>query len=151
MADLDRQNEQVLTGYCLCGSCSFELVGRPNWVGHCHCESCRRATSSPFTTWIGHPNGSWSWTGAEPKRFESSLGCIRGFCGNCGSPMFFSSSKFPGETHFYASLLSDPTRAYPTRHYHLERGGEGIFAIFCRTREQAHCNLDVTVDFVGVP
>ena len=40
-------------GHCLCGQVTFEFTGSPLWCGHCHCESCRRATASPFTTWIG--------------------------------------------------------------------------------------------------
>ena len=41
---------------CLCGAVSFEFSGAENWRAHCHCESCRRNTSSPFTTWFGVPN-----------------------------------------------------------------------------------------------
>lgn len=108
----------VLKGHCLCGACSFELRGPSNWVGHCHCESCRRATGSPFTTWIGHPNGAWAWTGVEPVSRVSSPGRRRGFCGECGSPMFYGSDKFPDELHIYAALLDEPERLAPQVHYH---------------------------------
>ena len=37
-------------GRCLCGAVEFEFEGKPNWVAYCHCESCRRNTSSPTTT-----------------------------------------------------------------------------------------------------
>ena len=98
----------------------FELIGDPNWVGHCHCESCRRATASPFTTWIGQENGSWKLHGDTPVSRESSPGNTRGFCGKCGSPMFFKSVRFPDEMHFYAALLDQPEDIEPRAHYHAD-------------------------------
>jgi len=114
------RNILTLVGHCLCGACRFELIGDHNWVGHCHCESCRRATSSPMTTWIGHENGRWKFTGVEPVRYESSSGNTRGFCGSCGSPIYYRSDIFPKETHFYATLLSDPNVLEPECHYYTK-------------------------------
>ena len=111
---------QVLKGHCLCGTCTFELVGPHNWVGHCHCESCRRAVASPFTTWIGHEDGAWKLGGAEAVSYVSSPGNTRGFCGTCGSPMYFKSDRFPNEMHFYAALLEDPGAVEPTIHFHAD-------------------------------
>ncbi len=110
----------AVTGRCLCGACTFELSGAHNFIGHCHCDSCRRATASPMTTFIGHPDGAWRWTGAAPRMYESSPGNTRGFCGNCGSPMMFAATRFPSETHFYAALLSDPTTVEPEAQYHAD-------------------------------
>ncbi|KKB11523.1 hypothetical protein VE25_12035 [Devosia geojensis] len=110
----------TLQGRCLCGACTFELTGPPNWVGHCHCQSCRRATASPFTTWIGQENGSWRFTGTAPVVYQSSPGATRGFCGNCGSPMFYQSERYPNERHFYAALLDHPERVEPTKHFHAD-------------------------------
>ena len=105
-------------GHCLCGATRFVLTGPHLWVGHCHCESCRRATASPFTTWIGHPNGQWRWTGEAPQSYASQPGNERGFCRTCGTPMFYRTQRFPDETHFYAALLDDPSMVQPQEHYH---------------------------------
>jgi hypothetical protein len=112
--------QPVLRGHCLCGACSFELVGPHNWVGHCHCESCRRSTASPFTTWIGQENGRWKLTGKTPVSYESSSGNERGFCGTCGSPMYFHSRRYPNECHFYAALLESPDQTLPSAHFHAD-------------------------------
>ena len=112
--------QSIVRGRCLCGASVFELAGEPNWVGHCHCESCRRATASPFTTWIGQENGSWKLLGDALISYESSPGNARGFCGKCGSPMFYRSSRFPNETHFYAALLDQPGSLRPTTHFHAD-------------------------------
>lgn len=108
-----------INGHCLCGSVAFSLTGPHNWVGHCHCDSCRRATSSPITTFIGHPNGHWQIDGAVQEH-QSSPGVARGFCPKCGSPIFYKSDKLPEETHFYAALLDDPTQVKPTVHWHYD-------------------------------
>lgn len=115
---MNTKEPAVLRGHCLCGATRFELVGDHNWVGHCHCESCRRATASPFTTWVGQKNGSWVLTGEQIVRFESSPGNERGFCGECGSPMFFRADRYPNEMHFYAALLENPEAVEPVEHFH---------------------------------
>lgn len=107
-------------GHCLCGAVTFEYSGEENWRAHCHCESCRRQTSSPFTTFMGVPNGAWRFTGVEPKVYASSPGVRRLFCGTCGAPVAFEADRFPNEIHFYAASLDDPTSFEPERHVHAD-------------------------------
>lgn len=112
-------SDTVIKGHSLCGACSFKLTGPSNWVGHCHCESCRRATAAPFVTWIGQPNGTWVLDGPVGK-FQSSAKVTRGFCKTCGTPLFYDSKAYPDETHFYAALLDDPNSVRPTDVYFAE-------------------------------
>ncbi|MGB1234773.1 MAG: GFA family protein [Planktomarina sp.] len=107
----------VLRGQCLCGVSTFTLTGPHNWVGHCHCDSCRKATGSAFVTWIGQPNGAWAFTGQAPSTFQSSEKVTRGFCGTCGTPLFYKSIAYPDETHFYAALIDNPDNVTPTEVY----------------------------------
>jgi hypothetical protein len=106
------------TGHCLCGAVAFAYDGPENWMAHCHCESCRRATASAFTSFLGVPNGHWRWTGAAPKTYISSPGVTRSFCGTCGSPVAYQAERFPDEIHFHAALLDDPGLYHPTIHVH---------------------------------
>ena len=103
-------------GRCLCGSIAFRYYGTPNWTLHCHCESCRRATSSPMTTWISVPRSSFCFTKGSPQYFNSSPGVKRGFCQNCGSPLTYESERVPEEVHLYAASLLDPRQVSPSRH-----------------------------------
>ena len=102
-----------MKGHCLCGQVTFEFAGSPIWCGHCHCESCRRATASPFTTWIGVRRDTCRFTGVEPVVRQSSAGARRSFCRNCGSPVAFESERWPEETHLYAALLERPEDVTP--------------------------------------
>ena len=67
------------TGHCLCKAVTYRCDAQPLWQGHCHCESCRRATASPFTSFLGVRNGTWSWTGQQPASYNSSPGTWREF------------------------------------------------------------------------
>lgn len=104
------------TGRCLCKAVTYRCDAQALWQAHCHCESCRRATASPFTSFFGMRDGSWSWTGAPPATYLSSPATWRDFCPHCGTQMSFRSARWPGETHFYAATLDDPLAYQPTVH-----------------------------------
>lgn len=113
---------ETTRGRCLCGAVRFEYDGPANWCVHCHCESCRRATSSPVTTYVGVPRDRARWTGAEPQTYASSPGVQRLFCGHCGAPMAYLSDRWPDEIHVFAASLEHPERLAPQAHvYHAER------------------------------
>lgn len=96
----------TLTGRCLCGAVTWVATepGTRNLV--CHCESCQRATSSPFTAFVGLLTDTVTWTG-EITHFESSPGTYRGFCPSCGSRLYFRSDRWPEEIHIHAATLID--------------------------------------------
>jgi hypothetical protein len=110
---------EIRKGRCLCGKVTFEYDGPEIWCGHCHCESCRRATSSPFTTWVGVRRDGCRFTGAEPGVHLSSPGVRRLFCRNCGSPVAFQSERWPEETHLYAAGLEHGAQLQPQFHVHV--------------------------------
>jgi len=104
------------SGRCLCGKVSFEYQGAELWCGHCHCESCRRNCSAPFTTFVGVLRQCARFTGAAPTIYASSSGVERLFCRDCGTPVAYRSDRFPDEIHFYAASLDDPTAVIPQFH-----------------------------------
>lgn len=107
----------AFTGRCLCGAVTYRGTAPPLWQGHCHCDSCRRATASPITSYFGMADGTWAWTGVAPVVFASSPGVERRFCGRCGTPMSFRADRFPGEQHFFAATLDRPEDFRPEAHY----------------------------------
>jgi hypothetical protein len=105
-----------VSGKCLCGSIVFQYTGAPNWTLQCHCESCRRATSSPITTWISVPRSAFAFTKGAPRYFHSSPGVRRGFCENCGSPLTYENERIEAEIHIYAVSLLDTNYGSPSCH-----------------------------------
>jgi hypothetical protein len=107
---------EIANGRCLCGEVTFEFSGDPKWVVNCHCETCRRNTSSPMTTWISVPNDAFRFTNGTLSSYRSSPGVTRKFCPACGTPISFETDKMPGEVHLYAASMIDPNAFRPTAH-----------------------------------
>lgn len=106
------------SGRCLCGAVRFAFAGAPNWQMHCHCDSCRRATASPFTSFLAVDHAVFRWTGTPPAARESSPGIRRYFCAACGTPMGYQSPFRTHEIDLYAATLDDPSGYVPTGHAH---------------------------------
>ena len=114
--------DSISEGRCLCGAVRFEVDGEPLWVGHCHCESCRRNTGSAVATFVGFKPSQVSYASGEPRLFESSPGVRRRFCADCGTPLSYEADKFPGEIHLYLCTLDDPGRFVAQFHvFYAER------------------------------
>jgi hypothetical protein len=106
-------------GRCLCGAVRFTARGEPRWVAHCHCDSCRRATSAPVVTYAGFMADQVEWKAEKPALFHSSQGVERGFCARCGSPISFTGEKWPDEVHLFVASFEEPNNFAPTSHVHV--------------------------------
>ncbi len=106
------------TGRCLCGAIHYEYDGDPSLVVHCHCESCRRQTSSPVATFVIVPKTALRFTSGQPKEYTSSPGVQRGFCGHCGSPISYRTDRRPDVIDLFAGTLSDRSAVAPQCHVH---------------------------------
>jgi hypothetical protein len=106
------KNEATM-GRCLCGDIRFEYRGKPVETVHCHCDSCRRHSSSPFSTFVVIDKGTFRYTKGRPVAYESSLGVERTHCGRCGSPIAYEGR---GEFALYACTLDDLSYIKPDKH-----------------------------------
>ena len=113
-------SEAKLSGHCYCGAVKFEVRGSSDWIGHCHCESCRRASGSVMTTFAGFDEARVIFTGAIPNRFSSDDGVTRSFCGQCGSPVAYQSVNQPGQIHMQLGLFDDIDSLAPQDHSFLD-------------------------------
>jgi len=104
------------SGRCLCGATRYTFAGPMLWRAHCHCESCRRNTSSPVTTFFAVARDGFSWTGDEPGAYASSPGVTRRFCRTCGTPVSYENEAVPKEIHLYAASLDDHRDFSAERH-----------------------------------
>ena len=78
------------TGRCLCGAVSYQVTGALKQVIGCHCTMCRRQTGH-FLAFTAAWNEDFQLTeDCGLKWFRSSTHSRRGFCGDCGSVLFFA-------------------------------------------------------------
>jgi hypothetical protein len=106
-------NTEASTGRCMCGDIQYEFRGEPLETGHCHCESCRRHTSSSFITYIVVDKSAFRYTKGAPVAYASSPGVERTHCGRCGSPISYENKS---EFALYACTLDDLERVSPSLH-----------------------------------
>ena len=77
------------TGHCLCGAVRYRLETPPEGYSACHCSMCRR-WSGGIELGLTFMEGDIHWEGAENIRtYASSDWAERGFCGTCGSGLFW--------------------------------------------------------------
>jgi len=77
----------MLKGSCLCGQITYTVGGPMRPVIACHCQQCRKssghhvaATSAARSDVEVHGEVTW---------YASSATARRGFCGTCGSQLFW--------------------------------------------------------------
>lgn len=113
-------SEANLSGHCYCGAVKFEISGESHWIGHCHCESCRRYSGSVMTSFAGFRLDQVRFTGATPGRYTTEDGVTRSFCARCGSAVAFESVNRPDEIHLQLGLFDDLERTVPQNHSFYE-------------------------------
>jgi hypothetical protein len=79
----------MATGSCLCGAVRFEVEGELREPDACHCSQCRKQ-SGHFWVSTDVPREALTITGEENVCwYQSSESVRRGFCGTCGSVLFW--------------------------------------------------------------
>ncbi len=77
------------TGGCLCGAVRYELRGELRGVYNCHCGQCRRSHGHIAAYTSVTPDQIVFTEARGLKWYESSAIARRGFCGECGSSLFW--------------------------------------------------------------
>lgn len=121
MPDVNPQTPTFLSGHCLCGQCGVDLLGDPVWVGHCHCPSCRRATSAAFATYLAFDRGRVRFLGENRQVFKSSASVSRHFCRVCGSAIALEGEAWPGEIHIHVGLFDNLDHVTPQHHLFADK------------------------------
>lgn len=88
----------------------------PLWASHYHCADCRRSSGAPVSTFVGVRSGAFRFVSGTPGTHESSPGVARKFCRDCGTPLTYEASVYPGEVHVMAGSLDAPEEIAPRRH-----------------------------------
>ncbi len=77
------------TGSCLCGAVAYEFDGPARPVVVCHCIQCRKQTGSAMHATAVAPENFRITSDRGLKWFRASEWAERGFCGECGSNLFW--------------------------------------------------------------
>ncbi len=79
----------ALSGGCQCGAVRYQVVGELGYPHLCHCRMCQKAAGNYFMPLAAAKRRVFALTRGEPKWFHSSDIVRRGFCADCGTPLFY--------------------------------------------------------------
>src|ERR1700738_3581956 len=116
----------MATGQCLCGAVRYEVRGPLRDVLVCHCEECRR--------WHGHFSASTAALKEHLVLLEerglrwiqsprSDAQARRGFCGECGSSLFWDPPRRK-TISIAAGTLDGPTGLRSLSHWFVAQAGD---------------------------
>lgn len=109
-----------ITGGCQCGAIRYALHAVPKYPHICHCRMCQKAFGSFFAALAGGVlKEDFEVTRGTIATFKSSDEAERGFCANCGTPLFFAffTSKWIAPS---IGSLDDPATIKPTMQVGIE-------------------------------
>jgi hypothetical protein len=79
----------MISGSCLCGKIRYEISGKLGGIVHCHCQTCRKAHGSAFSSVAPVLDKDFQLFGEGNLNFyRSSKGKVRYFCSNCGTQIY---------------------------------------------------------------
>jgi len=106
-------------GRCLCGAVRFSVPRPPHEIGMCHCGMCRRwAGGGPL---VGGVVDAVTVTAGEALQWYASSGWgERGFCGECGSSLFWRQKGAAGGWLVCAAALPDNGAARLGQHIFID-------------------------------
>jgi hypothetical protein len=116
----------MVRGGCLCGSVRYQIDGPLRDVLVCHCTECRR--------WTGHFSANTAARREDLVLLEghglrwiesprSDAGARRGFCGECGSSLFWDAPSRP-TVSIAAGTLDEPTGLTTVAHWYVAQAGD---------------------------
>ncbi len=112
-----------MRGSCLCGAVTFAADPPLRDVIVCHCSQCRKSSGHIWAaTSVSHDRFRLI-DGAALVWFASSDHARRGFCGTCGSSLFWEKHG-EGRISIGAGTLDGPTGLQTTSHWHTQDAGD---------------------------
>ncbi len=110
------------SGRCLCGAVAFNVLGPLADTHACHCGQCRRQSGNYVVAATAQREDVHFLAQSTLKWFQSSKAARRGFCGDCGSAMFWDDG---GATlSINVGCLDAPTGLSVTAHIFVADKGD---------------------------
>ena len=110
-------NIPTYSGGCQCGAVRFRVEGALGHASVCHCRMCQKAMGNFYAPLVSVREAKLAWTRGAPKRFRSSNVALRGFCGDCGTPLSFEA---PDGVALTIAAFDNPEEIAPSIAWGLE-------------------------------
>ena len=112
----------AIKGGCLCGGVTYEVAGPLRPVVACHCVQCRK-TSGHYVAATQAAIADITIGGEMLAWYRSSDHAERGFCGRCGSNLFWRRLNYP-KMAIFAGTIDGPTGLRIESQLYVESAGD---------------------------
>ena len=110
-------------GCCLCGAVRYTVTGSLRPLVYCHCKMCRRTSGHFVAATACHSSNLTIQPSEHLKWYQSSSEAQRGFCGRCGSNLFWKPASGT-DVSIWAGTLADPTGLVGAKHIFVADKGD---------------------------
>jgi hypothetical protein len=110
-------SDTIYTGGCQCGAIRFRVEGDLKDASICHCRMCQKASGNFYLPLVSVRDAKLAWTRGEPGVFRSSSAATRGFCRDCGTPLYYDA---PDGMALAIAAFDDPSGIAPTIQWGIE-------------------------------
>lgn len=100
--------DKEVSGGCQCGAVRYHTPQMLDNSHLCHCRMCQKAVGNIFAALVAAPDDKLVWTRGKPAVWRSSEHVERGFCANCGTPLFYHDVN-NGRTNLTIGSLDNPS------------------------------------------
>jgi len=108
------------SGGCLCGAVRFEIALAAPEFSICHCGMCRRWCGGPFEA--AHCASAPAFANDDGLVwYRSSDWGERGFCGRCGTSLFWRLADKPDVAAVSVEALDEASDLTLSRHIYIDR------------------------------
>ena len=113
---------KATNGSCMCGQVTYQVNGVLRPITACHCIQCRKS-SGHYSAATSTANENLKIQGDSLKWFKSSEVASRGFCGTCGSNLFWRPVG-KGRTSIFTGSIDGPTELKTENQIFVESKGD---------------------------
>ena len=135
------------TGGCQCGAVRFRVEGALGDASVCHCRMCQKASGNFYLPLVSVREAKLTWTRGRPKRFRSSSAALRGFCGDCGTPLTYEA---PDGVALTIAAFDDPAEIAPRIQWGIEAKLPYVDAIHALPGEDTMADQDAASFLAGL-
>lgn len=103
------------TGSCLCGAVKYIVRGSIKAVANCHCKTCQKITGAVFGTIavIGEDDLQFIEGQELLSAYPISEKATKYFCRTCGTPVYNTHTRYPGNYMTQVGSFDNPALAQP--------------------------------------
>ena len=115
----------ILKGGCLCGQLCYQITGPRRDIINCHCENCRKSHGHVAAYTCVDKQDLVLTRQQSLKWFhDKSPNTWRGFCGECGSSLFWDARKGDSKISVSAGSLDASHGLRTIGHVYVSEAGD---------------------------